>query len=254
MHSRMGGLISLLFFAGCGSAPVPQVKEQWNESTNTMQREMENGYEYCRRVATNSDVRSQWYLGTGIGLSILAASLVVAGTAMGPDTDSGASWVEENRNSLIISGGGLVAIPATVFLMLTKNSTRTSAAAALGMMAADDASALKTCLQARNSLVNARLDIADYVKDTYQERIDSLQQVKEERLATAKQNLAEAETADDDLKEKLETSAKKARFDALILDDMISKEIKKAKDAAIQVEDTPPPEENNTQTEGPPQP
>lgn len=211
-------VLAMLFIVGCHSAPVPYYandiipKDYYAEGiptkadANKKFSDKEAGTKYCQRVATNADIRSQHYLFWGILGSVLASGAVLAGTAMGPDDDDDANWAQKNRNSIVLGSGALVAIPSTVFLMLSKNNAEASAGATAGLAESDDDSAKKMCIAARNRMVRSRIDVADYVKDRAQQNLNALE-TQEARLSEdikTKRAALETEGISDEKREEVE--------------------------------------------------
>lgn len=205
MKVRTLGLALLLVVAsGCFKAtPLPYRKgDAWENpvtgATEPFPDATEAAKAYCKRVSATADTRSQGKLVGGVLLTILASSLFIVGNAMGPGSyiapgNTEPHWAERNRNSLFISGAGVLAIPSTLLLTSSADSSRASAAAGLGMSLDEDA-ALKRCLEARAELVNARAALATSVGD--ESRIkDATQLVRDSALKSALQKRKEAELA-----------------------------------------------------------
>lgn len=97
-------------------------------------------------------------LSLGIAATVVAAGLVITGTAMGPDTTDQTSWFAQNRNSLTVATGGLLAVPGTVLLMRS-NSAGETAANAVSAMKLDDYSAYQQCINARADAIRSRAGV-----------------------------------------------------------------------------------------------
>lgn len=162
-------------FSGCGSVAVPYIKgdqdgkKEWTGD--------ETSKEYCSRLTTNADATAQKELGWGIVLGILSGGMAVTGAAVGPDTGSDASWLGKGRSGLIIAGGALLALPATLLLTRSKDANAASANAGQAMGLSDNAEMMKQCLAARTALVNARSNIADAAQKDITARVKQYQDV-----------------------------------------------------------------------------
>jgi hypothetical protein len=205
-----------ILLSGCVPAAVPILKGQhgWAED--------ESGRHYCSQVATNADKSAQRYLGTGIVMSLAAGGAIIAGTAMGPDTSNDANWAAKNRNTLVLGTGGILAIPATVLLMRSRDASTASAAAGQAM-GLDNNKALNQCLQARSDLVNARSAIADFATKDLLDKIKPLQDVrdKKEQERVAKQAAADNSQKDSEDQKQKQKEADQAAAVVKAADDKI---------------------------------
>ena len=152
------------------------------------------GKKFCHDLAKQSDRDSITYLTTGILFTIAAAGLVVAGTAMGPDTSPTANWAQINRNSLTVAGGSLLVLPATLLLLRSQAASEASAAAgsAMGVMGDDDARG--KCLEIRAKSIRARDQIAANAQNKLTEIKKNIDELKAQ-LDTKKANLDSAQKA-----------------------------------------------------------
>lgn len=176
---------------GCASVPTPFVTKT-NESYK-----IENGFEYCLRLATTADSKSQSTLAWGIVTSVLASAGVVVGTVLGPDVDAEANWAERNRNTLVLGASALLAVPATLLLNRSEDGSTASADAgsALGL---EEEEALAQCLKIRAEYVNGRAGVATLVREDLASRLETLRNLEREtenKLTAAAQKLKDAEAA-----------------------------------------------------------
>jgi len=186
-----------LLATGCASTVVPYLKGQNAPADSGVVVDSngnETGRSFCSRVSTTADDRSQRYLVPGILLSVVASAALVAGAAMGPDTSPEANWAARNRNTLVLGAGGILAVPSTLLLMRSRDTSTASATAGQAMGLEDD-KAMSQCLQARADLVNARGALATFAQKDLADRLKVLQEVKEKADQAVKDAKAEADAA-----------------------------------------------------------
>lgn len=133
---------------------------------------------YCHRLAKTADDVASAYLGTGIALALVAGGTIVVGAVVGPDTSSGASWAGTNRNALIVAAGGLLAIPAVLLLMRSRDASTASADAGRALTFDDSDEGLDKCLAARAEFVNARGAMAEAVRADLVKRAEQLEKAR----------------------------------------------------------------------------
>lgn len=157
-------------------------------------KDPQSGKDYCMGLSAATDKAAQIYLAFGIISALAAGGGIIAGGLMGPDTSSNANWVAKNRNAITIGSGALLAVPATILIMRSKDNSKASAAASNALAPDfDDAQAMKQCLDARADLVNARNNIADVVANDLSARMKAIQQA--EAIAQNPNNSAEVREA-----------------------------------------------------------
>jgi hypothetical protein len=104
--------------------------------------------------------------------------MAVVGAAIGPDNDDDANWAQRNRNTLILAGGGILSVPATIMLKRSADAAKASAEAGSNVSARDDPAALDKCKEARAYLVSARGQSADSVEASLKDKIDAVTNAK----------------------------------------------------------------------------
>ncbi len=158
------------------------------------------GKKFCHDLAQQTDRSSTAYLATGILSTIAAAGLVVAGTAMGPDTSPDANWAQVNRNSLTVAAGSLMVLPATLLLMRSQSVSEASAAAGSALGAQSDDDARSQCLEIRAKSIRARDQIAISAQNKLAEIKKNIDELKAQ-LETKKTNLDGAQKNADQAKQ-----------------------------------------------------
>lgn len=189
-------ITACVFVAGCADViPYHLGDKGWKGAKD------ESADQYCSRLALAADSAAQAQLGFGIVLSVFAGSAIVTGAAIGPDTSMGANWAAKNRNTMILASGGLLAVPATILLMRSKDTSKASGAGALALSGATDADKWRACLQARSDLATDRSAEADYVQKDLSSRVASLQdtQQKQQQVSADAQKVLDS-NADDPTK------------------------------------------------------
>lgn len=140
----------------------------------------QSGKDYCMGLSAATDHAAQVDLSFGIIAALAASAGIVAGGLMGPDTSSNANWVAKNRNAITIGSGALLAVPATILIMRSKDNSKASAAASNALAPDFDGDqAMKQCLGVRADLVNARNNIADIVANDLSARMKAIQKTLE---------------------------------------------------------------------------
>lgn len=147
-----------LFSVGCTSIEPPIYYAKKEDVPGTAPVSFPVGYNYCRNISNTATRASVVMLSLGIAATVVAAGLVITGTAMGPDTTDQTSWFAQNRNSLTVATGGLLAVPGTVLLMRS-NSAGETAANAVSAMKLDDYSAYQQCINARADAIRSRAGV-----------------------------------------------------------------------------------------------
>jgi hypothetical protein len=199
-------IVVCLWLLGCSPAVLPKLSAD-NQNID------ESSKSYCQRLSYKSDTKAKKYLVTGIITGIIASGAVITGTAVGPNTSDGANWAEKSRNALIISAGGVLALPATLFLMRSKDSNSASAKSGQAM-GLEEEKAMSTCLEARAELVNDRSALADYAQKDLTDRIAPLQVVQETATENATRARAEA-ASETDPEKKMAAEQRAKEADAL---------------------------------------
>ena len=186
------GVVSIFLGAslglGCRSIVVPFVARDTNRIEDSL-NPPETGEEYCSRLAKIADARGQAMLGAGIVMGIIATGAAIVGGAMGPDTSTDATWVEKNRNSLVVASGGLLAIPTTLLLMRSKNASSASSAARLARRS-DERNSMDACLKASTEWSDSRGAAADTALKRFSKEIESRMLLIEQAEATKTKNEA----------------------------------------------------------------
>lgn len=147
--------------AGVGDAhdagyPVPVLRSRWRED-----------HEFCTKLARRSDRYSAQFLAGGIILGILSAGGVIVGNSIGPDKGENANWAAQNRNALIASASGLLAIPATLLFMRSNSASAASARAGAAMKAKTEEEAYEKCIDVRSELIASRAEASDYARGKF---------------------------------------------------------------------------------------
>jgi hypothetical protein len=177
MFRRRAIALALVLSSGCSGITLPYLKGQTPPRATSPLRHDERAEVYCQRIARSADRSAQVNLGLGIVTALAAAGSLAVGAIVGPDPASDANWAQRNRNMLILSAGGLLAIPATILLMRSRDASTASAVAGKAMF--DDDAMLK-CLAARSELAGARSAIADFVRKDLDGRRKALDEIQDE--------------------------------------------------------------------------
>jgi hypothetical protein len=212
--------------AACASG-FKGINESLRDAANGQAKEKR---QFCADLATDADTYSRTYLATGILAALLSGAGVVAGTVMGPGPDD--NWATKNRNALVIGSSALLAVPATLLLMRSKDADKAAADAGEALALSSSGEAFEKCLSVRSELIQSRSNIADYALQEIDKRVGSANEyvdcTKElEDLRRAKDALEKATSLDatkiqkarEDVDSKLEDCAKKYRRFRSLADD-----------------------------------
>jgi hypothetical protein len=155
------GLVSVLALCNC-AIPIPTIPK--SEITIRPVAKERESIHYCEALAKRADSDSVAYLTTGILFGLFSAAGMVVGNSVGPDTSPNASWVGQNRNSLITSASALLAVPATLLLMRSNSASTASAMAGDAMKLDNENEAYKKCIDIRTSLISSRNEVSDFAR------------------------------------------------------------------------------------------
>lgn len=195
---------SCVVFSGCRAVAYPEVTRIRGKDGRTAFIEHEHGYEYCSDIATNADAFSQYQLLGAVALTVAAGAAVIAGTAMGPKEDDDTTdterpnWVEKNRNVLVVSSGGLLALPISVLVARARSASEANRVATRARVLEPD-DALKRCLEARAIYVGDRGDVADVVAKQLAEVVKQQNATLREQRELIEEKNAEIERLEEEL-------------------------------------------------------
>lgn len=161
-----------------------------------------SGVGACADLVNHAESNASLWSVAGWTTGIVGLGALVAGPAMGPDTDANAPWFDKNRNVLVAAGGGLLLLLANSFMKTGDDSATAASAAVLGMLETEDKDKYETCMKAAAAFLEARTSA----------NAPMVEAVKKAQEAETKRAHAEAQLA---VAKKLadETAAAKAKFE-----------------------------------------
>lgn len=162
-------LLTVVFETGCATPVVyPNIKGLAQDD-GTLAPADETGRQYCRRLATTTDVLATNRFIGGASFAGAATFLAVMAAAMGPGED-GKDWHVRNRNLLTLGGAAILAIPATLFLSRAMDfSTASGAASRAQASNAEDDKIMAACLRSRAIALDTRAALAASTLQQFQE-------------------------------------------------------------------------------------